>query len=244
MRQSASASRSRVFVIDTQGGQCGFIAVVGALAAGAVVVYSPEEKVTLAGLAADVEFLKARYRADVRGKSEGRIVIRSEDASSTYTTEVITKILQEEGGDLFDARSVSLGHTLQGGTPSPRDRTRAVRLAIKCLSFLERHSSIVKPTEGHVDQKRNTALPRVTTPRSDEHNIGTVVITGSEVRVAELTEMIAAADWKKRTGKKEQLWWWRMKKLVEVMGGRLNIAKVRDYWLRQVDALAQLTRPP
>jgi len=32
IKQSASASRNRVFVVDTQGGQCGYIAVVGALA--------------------------------------------------------------------------------------------------------------------------------------------------------------------------------------------------------------------
>lgn len=33
IRQSASASRSRVFVVETQGGECGYIAMLGALAA-------------------------------------------------------------------------------------------------------------------------------------------------------------------------------------------------------------------
>ena len=32
IKQSASASRSRVFIVDTQGGQCGYIAAMGALA--------------------------------------------------------------------------------------------------------------------------------------------------------------------------------------------------------------------
>jgi 6-phosphofructokinase 1 len=32
IRQSASASRSRVFVVETQGGECGYIAMLGALA--------------------------------------------------------------------------------------------------------------------------------------------------------------------------------------------------------------------
>ena len=56
-----------------------------------------------------------------------------------YTTEEITKMFKEEGGSLFDSRSASLGHTLQGGIPSPTDRTRAVRLSLKSMSFIEQH---------------------------------------------------------------------------------------------------------
>ena len=88
IKQSASASRSRVFVVETQGGvrcaakvwltvqDCGYIAVVGALAAGAVIVYLPEFGITLDTLKADVDFLKSRYSSDAPGKSEGRLVIR------------------------------------------------------------------------------------------------------------------------------------------------------------------------
>ncbi|KAG9314839.1 phosphofructokinase domain-containing protein [Chiua virens] len=108
IKQSASASRNRVFVVETQGGKCGYIATMGAL-------------------------------ADAKGKSEGRLVIRNECASTVYTTEVITKMIKEEGGSLFDSRSASLGHTLQGGVPSPMDRARATRLSLRCMSFLEEH---------------------------------------------------------------------------------------------------------
>lgn len=76
IKQSASASRNRVFVVETQGGGCGYIAVLGALAVGANLVYTPEKGIDLKRLAADVEFLKKRYRQDVAGKSEGRLVIR------------------------------------------------------------------------------------------------------------------------------------------------------------------------
>ena len=37
IKQSAAASRSRVFVVDTQGGKCGYIATMGALAVGFVI---------------------------------------------------------------------------------------------------------------------------------------------------------------------------------------------------------------
>jgi 6-phosphofructokinase 1 len=93
IKQSASASRNRVFVVETQGGKCGYIASVGALAVsflprlrdnsakkwmqvGAAIVYTPEEGITLDKLRSDVKFLKVRYSLDVRGKAEGRIVIK------------------------------------------------------------------------------------------------------------------------------------------------------------------------
>jgi 6-phosphofructokinase 1 len=76
IKQSASASRNRVFVIETQGGSCGYLAVVGGVAAGAAVVYTPEEGIRLGQLARDVDFLRKRYMANKKGRSEGRIIIR------------------------------------------------------------------------------------------------------------------------------------------------------------------------
>lgn len=76
IKQSASASRSRVFVVETQGGMSGYLATLGALAVGAVLVYTPEEGISLKTLLEDVEFLKERYKLDEKGKQEGRLVIR------------------------------------------------------------------------------------------------------------------------------------------------------------------------
>lgn len=76
IKQSASASRNRAFVVETQGGQSGYIAVLGALAVGAVLVYTPEVGINLRTLLDDVEFLKERYALDEKGKSEGRLVIK------------------------------------------------------------------------------------------------------------------------------------------------------------------------
>ncbi|GAA5953091.1 hypothetical protein JCM3765_007405 [Sporobolomyces pararoseus] len=198
IKQSASASRNRVFVVETQGAGCGYIAMLGALATGANLVYTPENGITLKQLASDVEFLKKRYRQDVAGKSEGRLVIRSEKASKTYTTEVVTNILAEEGKELFDSRLVALGHTLQGGVPSPRDRTRAVRLTVKCIDWLE---------------KQHTS--------GGEAGAATIAIQGAGIRFVSLPEMMAAADFKNRRGKEQ--WWQPMQRLVDVLCGRLNL---------------------
>ncbi|GAA5881630.1 hypothetical protein JCM1840_004225 [Sporobolomyces johnsonii] len=197
IKQSASASRNRVFVVETQGAGCGYIAMLGALATGANLVYTPETGITLKTLAQDVDFLKKRYKQDVAGKSEGRLVIRSEKASKTYTTEVVTNILAEEGKDLFDSRLVALGHTLQGGVPSPRDRTRAVRLTVKCIDWLEQQ---------HTSQAGGAA---------------SIAIQGAGIRFVPIKEMMGAADFKNRRGKVQ--WWQPMQTLVDVLCGRKNL---------------------
>ncbi|KAK4051857.1 6-phosphofructokinase, alpha subunit [Microbotryomycetes sp. JL201] len=209
IKQSASASRNRVFVVETQGAGCGYIAMLGALATGANLVYTPETGMSLQDLVEDVRFLRKRYMQDVAGKSEGRLVIRSEKASKTYTTEVLTNILGEEGKDLFDARYVALGHTLQGGVPSPRDRTRAIRLSIKCIDWMEKHH--VRKLEGK--------------PCSEEdQDVASIVVQGAGIRFASVEEMIAAADFKNRRGKVQ--WWSSIKDIVDTMAGRINLEKI------------------
>ncbi|NXD32191.1 PFKA phosphofructokinase, partial [Spelaeornis formosus] len=202
IRQSASASRNRVFVVETQGGMSGYIATLGALAVGAVLVYTPEVGINLHLLSDDVEFLRKRYELDTKGKSEGRLVIKSEKASSIYTTETLTKIFKEEGKDLFDARSASLGHTLQGGTPSPLDRTRAARLSLRCMQFLEKHG-----------------VPRAQEQKGKRHyskeTACMIAIRGSNVEFATMDEVVAHGDMKLRRGK--DVWWRDIKELAEVM---------------------------
>lgn len=46
------------------------------LKTGACLVYTPEVGMNLDTLRRDVRFLKTRYALDVKGKSEGRLVIR------------------------------------------------------------------------------------------------------------------------------------------------------------------------
>jgi 6-phosphofructokinase 1 len=246
IRQSASASRNRVFVVETQGGKCGYIATMGALATGAVLVFTPEVGINLDLLRTDVQFLKNRYMLDVRGKSEGRLVIRNEAASSVYTTDVITKILKEEGKDLFDSRSASLGHTLQGGIPSPIDRARAVRLSMKCMTFLEDHA--LKMRNGAVGAQTlgvtsGSHTPTSAAPRSPRlgpkilpgssrqgpsvrkaspESAAVITIEGSSINFTPVQQMVQHADMKNRRGKAS--WWEHLKDLAELMGGRTDLA--------------------
>ncbi len=131
IKQSAVATR-RCFVVEVMGRDCGYLALTSGVATGAERVYLPEEGITLDDLIADVQQLTKGFRA---GKRLG-LLIRNENADPVYTTGFIRRLLQKEGGDLFDAREAILGHVQEGGDPSPFDRILATRLAARCVQYL------------------------------------------------------------------------------------------------------------
>ena len=134
IKQSASSSRKRLFVVDVQGGHCGFLATVSSLITGSTYSYIHEEGVRLADLMREANHLKNRFSED---KRQGRIILRNEFCSDTYSAEVMSKIFEEEAEGSFDCRWVSLGHIVQGGRPSPLDRIRATRLAVMAVNYIE-----------------------------------------------------------------------------------------------------------
>ena len=138
----------------------------------------------------------------------------NEASSSVYTTEVITKMLKEEGGELFDARSASLGHTLQGGIPSPMDRARAVRLSLKCMAFIEKHHAAIH----NQSSKMKQAPPE---------SAAVITIQGSTIKWVPVQEMVQHADMKNRRGK--VAWWGGIKDLVEDLVGLSQLSGMNKY---------------
>jgi 6-phosphofructokinase 1 len=128
-----------------------------------------------------------------------------------YTTEFITNMLKEEGGELFDARSASLGHTLQGGIPSPLDRARAVRLSLKCMVFLEKHHDLLQ----NGSHKRRKATGE---------SAAVITIQQGSLKWVPVQEMVQHADMKNRRGK--SAWWEGMKELEEALVGRPQLLKL------------------
>jgi len=147
IKQSAVASR-RAFVVEVMGHYCGYLALMSALATGAERVYLHEEGVTLHDLVEDVQKLRAGF---ARGKRLG-LMIRSEKANATYSTQFMSALFEEEGGDLFDVRQAILGHLQQGGDPSPFDRILATRLAARCIDFLVEQITADEPASACIGQ--------------------------------------------------------------------------------------------
>ncbi|CAO3609714.1 unnamed protein product [Cunninghamella blakesleeana] len=208
--QSARSSRRRVFVVEVQGGRSGYLAVEGGLACGANTIYIPEEGVNLSRLQSDVHHLMALYMDDDPDKSEGRIVLRNETVSKTYTTDVISSIFKEEGHALFDSRTAVLGHIQQGGTPSPMDRIRATRLGMSAVQFVETEiEEAIALNSGDYSFVQICKNPK---------SASVIGLCGSTVRYQSVQDLEPITDFKNR--KPKNAWWSSRRPFVDLLSGR------------------------
>ena len=147
LKQSATASRKRVFVVETMGGYCGYLATMGALAGGADNAYIFEEPFTLDDLRNDVAHMVNKFQA---GNFEKGIIIRNESCNDNFTTDFMTRMLAEEGKNYYIARSSVLGHLQQGDAPSPFDRILGTKYAYQAMNYLLETTERSKTSEGRV----------------------------------------------------------------------------------------------
>ncbi|KAI9721082.1 MAG: hypothetical protein M1812_002563 [Candelaria pacifica] len=202
IKQSASASRRRVFVVETQGGRSGYIATLAALSIGAFAVYTPEEGINIKMLARDIDLLRESFAKDKGQSRAGKLILRNEHASETYTTELIANIIRDEAKGRFESRFAVPGHVQQGGTPSPMDRVRAVRLAVKCMQDIEQKVGVT----GEELMK-------------DKMSASVIGIRGASVVFSPMETLEEEeTHWKERRPKDE--FWLGLKGVVDVLSGR------------------------
>lgn len=132
IRQSAQGTKRRVFIIETMGGYCGYLATLAGLAGGADAAYIYEENFTIKDLQQDVYHMATKM---AEGVQRG-LILRNEKASENYNTDFINRLYSEEGKGLFSARMNVLGHMQQGGSPSPFDRNMATKMATKAAHWM------------------------------------------------------------------------------------------------------------
>ncbi|OJJ36092.1 hypothetical protein ASPWEDRAFT_109997 [Aspergillus wentii DTO 134E9] len=215
IRQSASSSRRRVFVVETQGGKSGYIATTAGLSVGAVAVYIPEQGINIKMLSRDIDFLRDNFAKDKGANRAGKLILRNECASNTYGTQVIADIFKEESEGRFESRAAVPGHFQQGGKPSPMDRIRALRMSIKCMLHLESYAGKT-PDEIAADEMSATVIG----------------IKGSQVLFSamggadglEETE----TDWTRRRPKTE--FWLELQDTVDILSGRATAGGEKETW--------------
>jgi 6-phosphofructokinase 1 len=202
IKQSASASRRRVFVVETQGGRSGYIATMAGLSIGATAVYTPEEGISLKLLVRDIEHLRQEFAKDHGQSRAGKLILCNEHASKTYTTEVIANMIKEESQGRFESRFAIPGHVQQGGTPSPMDRVRGVRLAVRCMQFLEAYGG----------QSSDEIA-------ADEKSMAVIGIKGASVVFGPMARLeTEETNWKDRRPLQEA--WLELKSVVDTLSGR------------------------
>uniref|UniRef100_A0A7N4NVR3 ATP-dependent 6-phosphofructokinase n=1 Tax=Sarcophilus harrisii TaxID=9305 RepID=A0A7N4NVR3_SARHA len=132
LKQSAEGTKRRVFIIETMGGYCGYLATMAGLAAGADAAYIFEEPFNIHDLQANVEHLVQKMKTTVKRG----LIVRNEKCNENYTTDFIFNLYSEEGKGIFDSRKNVLGHMQQGGSPSPFDRNFATKMGAKAMTWI------------------------------------------------------------------------------------------------------------
>uniref|UniRef100_A0A8C9VE39 6-phosphofructokinase type A n=1 Tax=Scleropages formosus TaxID=113540 RepID=A0A8C9VE39_SCLFO len=151
IKQSAAGTKRRVFIIETMGGYCGYLATVAGLASGADAAYIFEEHFNIHDLKVNVEHLVEKMKTTVKRG----LILRNEKCNPNYTTDFIFSLYSEEGKGVFDCRKNVLGHMQQGGTPTPFDRNFGTKMGAKAVLWLTdklkecyRHGRIFANTPG------------------------------------------------------------------------------------------------
>ncbi|XP_070766828.1 phosphofructokinase, muscle a isoform X5 [Enoplosus armatus] len=132
IKQSAAGTKRRVFIVETMGGYCGYLATMAGLAAGADAAYIFEEKFNIKDLEVNVEHLVEKMKTTVKRG----LILRNENSNANYTTDFIFNLYSEEGKGIFDCRKNVLGHMQQGGTPTPFDRNFGTKMGAKSVLWL------------------------------------------------------------------------------------------------------------
>ncbi|ORY59356.1 PFK-domain-containing protein [Neocallimastix californiae] len=216
IKLSASASQRRVFIVEVQGGNCGYLSTMGGLACGVTCTYGPENGISLSKLKNDIRHLTRRYKeAELKGiKNEGRIIIRNEFTnSSTYSTKVISAILNEEGKGLFDSKTAILGPLQQGGIPSPLDRIRAVRQAVECINWLEKKTKENKKISSYRKYLKVSKTDEL--PKKVDKEAYVIGIRGDKLEFTQVNELIKETNIDLR--KTSHNWWMKYYPLIKIL---------------------------
>ncbi|XP_073503961.1 ATP-dependent 6-phosphofructokinase, liver type [Phyllobates terribilis] len=132
IKQSASGTKRRVFIVETMGGYCGYLATTAGIAVGADAAYIYEDNFNIHDLRSNVEHLTEKMKTDIqRG-----LVLRNEKCHDFYTTEFLYNLYSAEGNGIFDCRTNVLGHLQQGGAPTPFDRNYGTKLGVKSMLWI------------------------------------------------------------------------------------------------------------
>lgn len=123
-----ASSHRRAFLVEVMGRNCGYLALMAAIAGGAEAVVIPEVETDLEALAHDL------VSAHERGKKHAIVVVAE---GAKLNAEELQRYLQEKTHPRgFELRSTLLGHVQRGGIPSAFDRTLATRLGAAAIRFL------------------------------------------------------------------------------------------------------------
>jgi 6-phosphofructokinase len=155
---STAASHQRTFVVKVMGRNCGYLALMGALACGADWVLIPESP-------PDVEnwqdVLVERLKAGRKAGRRDSIVILAEGARDREGNYIgssdVQRLLEERLGE--EVRITVLGHVQRGGRPSAYDRILGTMMGHEAVNTLLNAAPDDEPVVIGIRNNRMTRLP-------------------------------------------------------------------------------------
>ncbi len=132
---STAASHQRTFVVEVMGRNCGYLALMSALATGADAVFIPEKPPE------DDDWARRLCDRLSAGRKAGRrdsIVVVAEGAHDRHGKPITSGEVREilERGMAEEVRLTILGHVQRGGSPSAFDRTMSTLLGHAAVQFV------------------------------------------------------------------------------------------------------------
>uniref|UniRef100_A0A8C1DXT1 ATP-dependent 6-phosphofructokinase n=1 Tax=Cyprinus carpio carpio TaxID=630221 RepID=A0A8C1DXT1_CYPCA len=211
IKQSASGTKRRVFIVETMGGYCGYLATTTGIAVGADAVYIFEEPFNIHELETNVEHLTEKMKNDIqRGLVLScdslkavfiLLLCRNEKCHKHYTTDFIHNLYSAEGKGIFDCRVNVLGHLQQGGVPTPFDRNFGTKLGVKSVLWLT--------------EKMNSTYRQ---GRVFANSPDTACVIGMKKKVmsfSPVTELKAHTDFEHR--KPQEQWWLNLRPMLKML---------------------------
>jgi len=125
LRDTAS-SHQRVFLVETMGRNCGYLALISGVIGGAELILIPERDVRMGTIVKEIE------DAYARGKTHAIIV--AAEGASLKVNEVAKFLKEHEVG--FEPRVTILGHVIRGGSPTAFDRMLGTRMGVRAVEGL------------------------------------------------------------------------------------------------------------
>ncbi|VDM21881.1 unnamed protein product [Wuchereria bancrofti] len=194
IKQSATGTKRRVFIIETMGNYCGYLATLSALASGADAAYIYEEAFNVHQLINDINIIAEKMKTG----AQRYLIVRNEKASDNYTSEFIRQLFAEEGKGIFTTRTNVLGHTQQGGNPSPFDRLFAAKMGARAVVHLL----------GQMKEYKKTNI----------YHSGTATLQGligKYVCLTPVEELMNDADFAHRLPMEQ--WWMKLRPLLRIL---------------------------
>lgn len=125
-----AASHRRAFLVEVMGRECGYVALMAAIAGGAEVVVIPEHEISPEEVARE---LRAAYD---RGKNHSLVVVA--EGAKNNASKLVAYFSGDPDAIGFHLRATILGHVQRGANPTAADRLLATRLGAAAVRALLR----------------------------------------------------------------------------------------------------------